>query len=473
MKLTSFKVSTVLAVAVACSLALVACSSADDGSSPSPSSTSSSASSSAAQPIAATITFTSPGNIEKTLSKALTATSTSDAPISFASQTLDVCSIPMGSTQVVALTEGTCTITASQTATNMYLAASSQVTFQVTAQPAKTYKVTYSVSDLYFSDGSGTITGPKIQIIAAGGTSQPVTFVPGFCSYGTWVQHGTPIPATSKSDESQRTEVDVRSDISLDAVFHRIPIEHDYEVMHSAQNYGYVYQTGYGPGSAKTTPTKPCGDTFPSVNAVANDCCVFTGWSDGVTANPRIDDGTKDLSVTANFALKTFNVTYSANPSGSISGSTAQQVTWGTSATAVTAVAENGYRFSSWSDGITTATRTDTDVKSAIDVTARFVANSQNITVRTAGRGTISPSGDQAVSGGSTVTFTFTPATGNSVLRVVVDGEVQVSAPSSWTFRNVTGPHTLQVTFSDISAEQAACLANPRHIMIDGVCYLS
>ncbi|CAB4903968.1 unannotated protein [freshwater metagenome] len=145
MKLTSFKVSTVLAVAVACSLALVACSSADDGSSPSPSSTSSSASSSAAQPIAATITFTSPGNIEKTLSKALTATSTSDAPISFASQTLDVCSIPMGSTQVVALTEGTCTITASQSATDRFLATTSQVTLTVLPLVSTTYKVTYSV----------------------------------------------------------------------------------------------------------------------------------------------------------------------------------------------------------------------------------------------------------------------------------------------------------------------------------------
>ncbi|MSW85358.1 MAG: hypothetical protein F2826_01450 [Actinobacteria bacterium] len=178
-------------------------------------------------------------------------------------------------------------------------------------------------------------------------------------------------------------------------------------------------------------------------------------------------------SVTAVLELKKFDLAYSANSGGSITGSTAQQVKWGTSATAVTAVATNGYRFSSWSDGITTATRTDTDVKSAIDVTARFVADSQNITVRTAGRGTISPSGDQAVSGGSSITFTFTPATGNSVLRVVVDGEVQASAPSSWTFRNVTGLHTLNVTFSDISAEQAACLANPRHIMIDGVCYLS
>ena len=471
MKLTSFKVSTVLAVAVACSIGLAACGGASGGTSSGSGAAGSSATNSAAQPITATITFTSPGDMEKTLSKALTATSTSDAPISFASQTLDVCSIPMGSTQVVALTEGTCTITASQSATETFLAASSQVTFQVTAQPAKTYKVTYSVNTSKYQNGSGTITGPTLQIVAAGESSQPVTMVPGPCSEGQWYMSGSSDWPTNPF-QNERVEEDVRSDISLEAHFMKRDVEHNYSV--SSQSYGFVYETGYREDAATyISPTKPCGAVFPSLHAVANDCCVFTGWSDGASANPRVDDKTKDLRVTANFKLKKFIVTYSANSGGSISDSTAQQVEWGTSATAVTAVADSGYQFSSWSDGITTATRTDTDVKSAIDVTARFVADSQNITVRTAGRGTISPSGDQTVSDGSTITFTFTPATGNSVLRVVVDGEVQASAPSSWTFRNVTGPHTLQVTFSDISAEQAACLAAPRHIIIDGVCYLS
>jgi len=471
--LSMSKVSTALAVAVACSIGLAACGSSDGSSSPSTSSTSSSATKSAAQPIAATITFPSPGDIEKTLSKPLTATSTSDAPISYASETLEVCAIPMGSTQVVALTEGTCTITASQSATETFLAASSQVTFQVTAQPATTYKVTYFVGRIH-SGASGSITGPTLQILAAGGSSQPVTMVPGYCSRGAWAQHGTVTDRPDGAFTNKRVEKNVQSDISLDATFERYQVNHSYEVSEGSTGYGYVYETGHrSRGGNVIDPSKTCGSNFPSVNAVANDCCVFIGWSDGVIANPRIDDATKALTVDAKFEVKKFDVKYSANLGGSISGSPTQQIEWDTSAAAVTAVADNGYQFSSWSDGVTTATRTDTNVKSAIDVTARFVADSQNIIVRTAGRGTVSPSGDQTVSGGSTITFTFTPASGNTVLRVVVDGQVQSGTPSSWTFRNVTGPHTLRVTFSDISAEQAACLAAPRNVIIDGVCYLS
>jgi len=375
----------------------------------------------------------------------------------------------MGSTQVVGLAVGTCTITASQSATDKYLAASRQVTFKVTEQPAKTYKVTYFVGRIG-SGASGSITGPTLQIVAAGESSQPVTMVPGYCSEGLWAEAGTfPLVLDANFRQSPRTEVDVQRDISLEAVFKLRDIEHKYY----APINGYVYETGEPPKLHGVSQIKSCGDRFPSVTAVPNECCVFTGWSDGVIANPRTDDSTKDIDVDAQFELKNFDVQYSANPGGSISGDPTQQIKWNTSATAVTAVADNGYQFSSWSDGVTTATRTDTNVKSAIDVTARFVADSQNITVRTAGRGTISPSGDQTVSGGSTITFTFTPATGNTVQRVVVDGQVQSGTPSSWTFRNVTGPHTLNVTFSDISEEQAACLANPRHVINNGVCYLS
>ena len=474
MHLFMSKVSTALAVAVACSIGLAACGSSDGSSSSSSSAAGSSATKSTAAAVAAKITFPNPGDIEKTLSKPIAATSTSDAPISYASETLDVCAIPMGSMQVVALAEGTCIITASQSATEKYLAASSQVTFKVTAQPAQTYKVTYSVGQID-RGASGSITGPTLQIVAAGASSQPVTMVPGYCSQGAWTQHGTVADyAPRGAFNNKRVEINVQSDISLDATFDRYNINHWYKVSTSSRNYGYVYETGYRDvGGTNVYSGKECGSNFPPVNAVANDCCVFTGWSDGVIANPRNDDATEDVTVTAQFRLKKFDVKYSASLGGSISGSPTQQIEWDTSAAAVTAVADNGYRFSSWSDGVTTAARTDTDVKSAIYVTARFVADSQNITVRTAGRGTVSPSGDQTVSGGSTITFTFTPASGNTVQRVVVDGQVQSGTPSSWTFRNVTGPHTLNVTFSDISAEQAACLANPRHVINNGVCYLS
>jgi hypothetical protein len=60
-------------------------------------------------------------------------------------------------------------------------------------------------------------------------------------------------------------------------------------------------------------------------------------WSDGSTANPRTDSGVAaNKSVTANFAINTYTLTYSAGPNGTVSGTTPQTVTHGSSGTTVT-----------------------------------------------------------------------------------------------------------------------------------------
>lgn len=69
-----------------------------------------------------------------------------------------------------------------------------------------------------------------------------------------------------------------------------------------------------------------------------------------------------------------FTLTYSAGEGGSITGDNIQQVEEGESGTAVTAKPNAGYVFTGWSDGITTAERTDTAVTADINVTAQFRA---------------------------------------------------------------------------------------------------
>lgn len=71
-------------------------------------------------------------------------------------------------------------------------------------------------------------------------------------------------------------------------------------------------------------------------------------------------------------APSTFTLTYSAGSNGSISGDTPQTVNSGDSGTAVTAVPDSGYQFTSWSDSSTDNPRTDTDVTADISVTASF-----------------------------------------------------------------------------------------------------
>lgn len=69
---------------------------------------------------------------------------------------------------------------------------------------------------------------------------------------------------------------------------------------------------------------------------------------------------------------KTYTLTYLAEAGGAIEGSVTQTVEEGKSGTSVTAVADDGYEFVGWSDGIITAERTDTNIGADITVTALF-----------------------------------------------------------------------------------------------------
>ena len=52
-----------------------------------------------------------------------------------------------------------------------------------------------------------------------------------------------------------------------------------------------------------------------------------------------------NMSVTANFAINTYTLTYTAGANGTITGTSPQTVNHGGSGTAVTAVPDTGYHF--------------------------------------------------------------------------------------------------------------------------------
>jgi hypothetical protein len=69
------------------------------------------------------------------------------------------------------------------------------------------------------------------------------------------------------------------------------------------------------------------------------------------------------------------------------------------------------------------------------------------ITPATPAYGQISPSGAVALMAGSSQTFSITPLTGYKISGVLADN-VQVGALSSYTFSDVTGPHTISALFT-------------------------
>jgi hypothetical protein len=68
------------------------------------------------------------------------------------------------------------------------------------------------------------------------------------------------------------------------------------------------------------------------------------------------------------------------------------------------------------------------------------------ITASAGAGGAISPAGTSTVPGGGSKTYAITAATGYHIADVLVDG-TSAGAVGTYTFTNVTTPHTISVTF--------------------------
>lgn len=78
------------------------------------------------------------------------------------------------------------------------------------------------------------------------------------------------------------------------------------------------------------------------------------------------------LGLLAACAPNEYTLKYAAGEGGGVTGETEQVVKEGEDGSTVTAVADFGYKFVKWSDGVTTAERTDREVSEDITVTAEF-----------------------------------------------------------------------------------------------------
>ncbi|MDI6800130.1 MAG: stalk domain-containing protein [Actinomycetota bacterium] len=144
--------------------------------------------------------------------------------------------------------------------------------------------------------------------------------------------------------------------------------------------YTLTYTAGANGSITGTSPqTVNHGADGSQVTAVPDAGYHFTSWSDGVLTAARTDTNvTGNITVTASFAINTYTLTYTAGANGSITGTSPQTVNHGADGSQVTAVPAAGYHFTSWSDGVTTAARTDLNVTGDISVTASFSANAPN-----------------------------------------------------------------------------------------------
>ncbi len=156
-------------------------------------------------------------------------------------------------------------------------------------------------------------------------------------------------------------------------------------------------------------------------------------FSSGTTSyTASVANGVTNLTVTptANQANATITVNGTPVTSGNAPGSITLNIGSNTLTTVVTA-----------QDGSTTNTYTITATRAASGGSMSY-----SISVYVTPNGSISP-GSQSIAQGGNYTFSITPNTGYQISDVLIDN-VSIGAKSTYTFTNVTQPHTILANFT-------------------------
>ncbi|MBJ6799866.1 DUF1566 domain-containing protein [Geomonas propionica] len=182
-----------------------------------------------------------------------------------------------------------------------------------------------------------------------------------------------------------------------------------------------------GSGSLTCTPA-------PSVTYGTDVTCTATATAGNHVATVTVDGvdqptagGTSytysfgpvnaDHTMAVAFALNNYQLTFTVDGNGSITGSSNQNVDHGRTASAVTAVPGTGSHFVNWTgnNGFITTTvnpLTVTDVSAGLVVTAHFALDTHLVTPGGTANGRLIPSSPQTVSYQGVTTFTLAPDTG-------------------------------------------------------------
>lgn len=300
-------------------------------------------------------------------------------------------------------------------------------------------KAYHSANLTYEAGEGGTIQGETSQNVIIGGDAKTVTAVPneGY-EFVKWDDGVT---------TAARTDKNVKADKTYTAIFQKkgTPVE----------KVTITYKAAEG-GKIEGKASQPIdkGSSTETVTAVPNEGYEFVKWDDGLTTASRTDKNvTESKTYTAIFQKKEIPVdkvilTYKAGEGGSIQGETSQNIVIGGDAKTVTAVPNEGYEFVKWDDGVTTASRTDKNVKERKTYTAIFQkkeipAEQVTVTYAAGEGGRIEGDAEQTITKGGSATAVKAVANAGYTFVKWSDGRTEASRADS----NVTETKTITAEF--------------------------
>jgi len=203
-------------------------------------------------------------------------------------------------------------------------------------------KLSYTVTAT--AEGNGNIS-PSGNVTVACGEAATFRIVPNDEKYPV---SEVRVNGTSVEVVSEYSFENVRSDGNI--IYAVFPYSHDcnFTVTVTAEKGGNVSPSG--------KISVECGGKSPDIKAVPDECYEFSGWTGSYTGteNPlSIQNVTENMNVTANFAVKSFTVTFKAGEHGEITDNTPQTVECNGNGTSVTAKPNQGYYFAGWSGDYT------------------------------------------------------------------------------------------------------------------------
>jgi len=215
------------------------------------------------------------------------------------------------------------------------------------SSPLPVYTLTYTAG------ANGTLLGSATQNISKNSNGTAVEAVPntGY-HFVNWSDDLTDNP---------RIDTSITSNLSVTANF----AINTYTVTFEDHDGSFISSSSVNYGSGATAPAPPTIVGY-----------TFTGW------NVAFNNVTSDLTVTAQYTINSYTLTYTAGTGGSLTGLTTQSVNYDSDGTDVTAVPNTGYHFVNWSDGSTANPRTDTNITSDLSVIANFAINIYTVTFK-------------------------------------------------------------------------------------------